>query len=379
MRFAATIPMFALCLAAGCVLRTPSLDVRTSLPIGVGPGPGAGPGPAPEAAAPDGEQIIEAGCTFNGSQIKGEPGSLHQVVCPAGCDKNATLYGTENYTSDSPVCAAAMHVGAISDRGGAVTVMVEAGRPAYRGSKRNGVTSHDWGAYHSGYRFEGVVAAPVAAPVVAPVVVEAGCSLRGDHIHGEPGSKHRVSCPAGCNVGDPQIWGSDPFNGDSQICAAAIHAGLATERGGEFTLILDEGRPAYRGSKRNGITSRDWGAYRGSYRFEGVVAAPVAAPVVVEAGCSLRGNDIQGEPGSKHRVACPAGCNAGEPQIWGSDPFNGDSQICAAAIHAGLASDRGGEFTLILDEGRPAYRGSKRNGMQSADLGAYRTSFRLQR
>jgi len=263
MRLAATIPMFAFCLVAGCVLRTPTLTARgPSLPSMASSAP-----PAPEAAPVDDDQLIQAGCTFNGSQIKGEPGSLHRVSCPPGCDKAAQIFGTEEYTADSPVCVAAMHVGALSDGGGEVTVRVEPGRPAYRGSKRNGIASRDWGAYRGSFRFESVAVAAAAPVVAAPVVIEAGCSFHGNEIHGDAGSVHRVSCPAGCNEGTPMVWGSDPYTGDSPICTAAIHAGLITEQGGQVTVLLDEGKPAYRGSKRNGVRSSDYGAYRASFRL----------------------------------------------------------------------------------------------------------------
>jgi len=258
--------MFALCLAVGCVLRTPSLVARTSSSLPSGPGPGPGPGPA--AAPADDAQLIEAGCTFTGSEIKGDPGSLHQVACPAGCDKAVNVFGTDDYTADSPVCAAAMHAGAISDRGGEATVRVEPGRPAYRGTKRHGVQSRDYGAYRGSFRFEGVSSAPAEPEVVAaPVVIEAGCTFRASEIRGEPGSLHRVSCPAGCDVLNSPLWGSDPYTADSPVCAAAIHAGLATVRGGEVTVILQDGKPAYRGSKHNGMQSGDYGPYRASFGF----------------------------------------------------------------------------------------------------------------
>ena len=54
---------------------------------------------------------------------------------------------------------------------------------------------------------------------------------------------------------------------DSAICRAAIHAGLITEQGGEVTVVLEPGRPAYRGSHRHGIESSDYGRYGASYRF----------------------------------------------------------------------------------------------------------------
>jgi hypothetical protein len=78
-------------------------------------------------------------------------------------------------------------------------------------------------------------------------------------------------------------------------------------------------------------------------------------------------------------VSCPAGCVADHQPLWGSDPYTGDTPICVAAIHAGLLTDQGGQVTIILEEGKPAYRGSKRNGLQSGDYGAYRASFRFRR
>lgn len=109
-------------------------------------------------------------------------------------------------------------------------------------------------------------------------------------------------------------------------------------------------------------------------------AAPaVRAPIVVDAGCSFEGSQIHGEPGSIHRVSCPPGCKA-DNRAWGTDTYSGHSRVCFAAIHAGLSSDEsGGEFTLILGDKRPAFRGSKRNGVQSGDWGEYGVSFQLRR
>jgi hypothetical protein len=270
MRFDATIPMFALCMAASCVLRTPSLVPSLSASASSFPSSSAAPS-APPAEEVGGSGLIEAGCTFRGRDIKGEPGSPRQLTCPAGCPKDS-VYGTDVYTSDTPVCAAAIHAGVMSARGGAVTVVVEPGRPAYRGSKRNGVTSQDWGKYDASFRFEGPRVVQAAPEARAPLIVDAGCSFEGNQLHGEPGSIHRVSCPSGCKQDLPPwggAWGTDTYSGNSRICVAAIHAGLSSdEGGGEFTLILGDKRPAFRGSKRNGGESHDLGAQDVSFRLQ---------------------------------------------------------------------------------------------------------------
>lgn len=264
MRFDATIPMFALCMAASCMLRTPSLSSSLGASASALP---SGPSPADEEVRSGG--LIEAGCTFVGRDIKGEPGSRHPVACPARCNKDVAVYGTDVYTVSTPVCAAALHAGMVSERGGEMTVVLEAGRPAYRGSKHNGVTSQDWGKYDGSFRFEGprVVQAAPEGPR-APVVVDAGCTFQGSQLHGEPGSIHRVSCPPACKA-EHAVWGTDTYAGHSRICVAAIHAGLSSdEAGGEFTLILGDKRPAFRGSKRNGVESDDWGSHDVSFRLQ---------------------------------------------------------------------------------------------------------------
>ncbi|HSR98434.1 MAG TPA: LCCL domain-containing protein [Kofleriaceae bacterium] len=273
-RSVATISMFALCIATSCVVRPPTLTARTpsfaaAASAEAGPGPGPAPGPEPAGEAPlDNNQPIDAGCTFSAQQIKAEPGSLHQVSCPAGCDKDDYLWGTDTYSSESHICASAIHAGVIPQRGGVFTLQLGGAKPAFRGSKRNGIESRDGGESRGSFRFQGVVAAAPPPPGPArPGTLEPGCTFKGNEIKAEPGTAFRVSCPADCNVEPRPIWGTDVYTGDSPVCVAAIHAGVSSERGGEFTLTVEPGRPAYRGGKRHGITSQDWGTYRVSFRL----------------------------------------------------------------------------------------------------------------
>lgn len=95
---------------------------------------------------------------------------------------------------------------------------------------------------------------------------------------------------------------------------------------------------------------------------------------IIEAGCSFTARDIHGELGSSYIVSCPAGCGR---YIFGTDVYTGDSSICTAAIHAGLISPQGGSVEVILEKGRPAYRGSTQHKISSNDYGSYSSSFRL--
>ena len=131
------------------------------------------PAPAPAASAPVGaaatagaasrdvavavavaEPAIEVGCTYDGNQIVGPPGTRKLLNCPAGCAARGWLWGTDHYTTDSAVCIAAIHAGVVPAEGGDVVLIREDGRQAYRGTRRNGVESTDYGAFGSGFRLQ---------------------------------------------------------------------------------------------------------------------------------------------------------------------------------------------------------------------------------
>jgi hypothetical protein len=219
------------------------------------------------------------GCSFNATQLPPGPvGTVYRVVCPSDCEANGGLWGTDIYTADSVICRAGIHAGAISAGGGVVTVQTQPGRLAYRGSARNGVASSDYGNYGSSYAVvlaggPAAAGSPVAAAPPPPSglrpagpVIEAGCSYNAAQIQDPIGSTHLVSCPPGCGASGG-LWGTDVYTADSGICRAAIHAGILTDNGGTVAVTLDSGRPAYRGSVRNGIQSSDYGAWGKSFQL----------------------------------------------------------------------------------------------------------------
>ncbi|XP_047425524.1 macrophage mannose receptor 1 [Mugil cephalus] len=81
--------------------------------------------------------------------------------------------------------------------------------------------------------------------------------------------KMTVHCPANCAREDYTVFGTTVYRGDSNICAAAIHAGVVlNENGGDCTLLKTKGPDSYIASTRNGITSREFnGNYDVSYTF----------------------------------------------------------------------------------------------------------------
>jgi hypothetical protein len=262
---------------AACYVR-PSLPVpdmpqiNVAIPVGSGTaaaaipvGSGAAPPPAARYAGP-----IEAGCSFDARQIKGQTGEVFQVSCPEGCvNRGSWIRGTDVYTADSGICRAGVHAGAIPPTGGMVTVRLEPGRPAYRGSTRHLIESTDCGTYELSF----AVIVPAGQQVApspsrdADQIIEAGCSFTARDIHAEVGTTHVVSCPEGCADQGSWLRGTDVYTGDSGICRAAIHSGLIPKTGGTVAVILDRGHPAYRGSVRNGIHSSDVGSFDSSFRL----------------------------------------------------------------------------------------------------------------
>ena len=64
------------------------------------------------------------------------------------------------------------------------------------------------------------------------------------------------------------IWGSGIYTDDSSLSAAAVHAGLiAVGQTATVTVNIVGGKPSYAATSSNGITSRNWGSWGGSFSF----------------------------------------------------------------------------------------------------------------
>jgi hypothetical protein len=63
------------------------------------------------------------------------------------------------------------------------------------------------------------------------------------------------------------VWGEPTsYTDDSDICTAAVHAGIVTAgAGGRITVTPREGQAAYQGSTANGVTTLPYGSWGGSY------------------------------------------------------------------------------------------------------------------
>ena len=83
------------------------------------------------------------------------PADVQTLACSCSADAaGSSVWGSDPYTADSAICAAARHAGLLAaGSGGIVNVLRVPGLDAYRGSVSNGVESRDWGAYASSITF----------------------------------------------------------------------------------------------------------------------------------------------------------------------------------------------------------------------------------
>lgn len=169
------------------------------------------------------------------------------------------VWGTDLYTTDSDVCTAAVHAGAIPLAGGKVRVMAAPGCASYLGTARNGITTSSWGSYGGSFRFQGH-GTGVCSSAAPP----------GDRCPPNyPTDRPEVECLCGPDQLSGSVWGTDVYTTDSSLCRAALHAGATGAQGGRVRAALLPGCPAYSGTLRNGVPTTAWGAYASSFHFPG--------------------------------------------------------------------------------------------------------------
>ncbi len=79
---------------------------------------------------------------------------------------------------------------------------------------------------------------------------------------GQNGTRITCSCEA---VSGGSVWGTDLYTDDSNVCAAAVHAGAIPATGGTVVVTIQPGQSSYTGTTRNGITTYSYGAWSGSF------------------------------------------------------------------------------------------------------------------
>jgi len=129
---------------------------------GGGQGGGEGGGAPPEGGArrPP-STTAHPPCPRSLRGLRLAVGRVLQCTCTPGLMRG-TVWGSRRYTTDSSVCMAAVHAGAVRLSGGGVTLYIGRGCSRFVGSTRNGVRSRRWGRYGRTFAFRRPLPACVA-------------------------------------------------------------------------------------------------------------------------------------------------------------------------------------------------------------------------
>lgn len=178
------------------------------------------------------------------------------------------------------------------------------------------------------------------------------------------------ACPAGTPGGS--VWGSGTYTTDSNVCRAAVHAGVVNpSSGGNVTVYMAPGCGSYVGTSSNGVSTGKWGPFKRSFVFSS--PGPECQTAVAISACPRNLKALQGQMGKSLTCSCKPQQFGGS--IWGSHPYTTDSSVCGAALHAGVIAATGGTVTAKTMPGCPSYSGSESNGIKTSGWGSYNTSF----
>lgn len=278
-------------------------------------------------------------------------------ACAAQDTRSGEVWGDGVYTADSRICRAARHAGAVSATGGTVTILPEAGQDRYDGTIRNGVMTNEYGSYWASFRFDGIA---FSATPPCPA------NLRARDVVGA------LICTCDrTRLAVGEVWGSNPYTADSALCRAALHSGVIDRSGGTVRLAVQEGKPGYRGSSRNGVTTSAYDDYDRSFWIEG------AAPADYGRLCPDRftGFAAQTDPLS---CLCTGEATQGG-DAWGDLSYTSDSSICRAALHAGAVGPLGGDVRVTRVPGLDRYPASARNSVTTLARGAWPFGFMVEK
>lgn len=143
------------------------------------------------------------------------------------------------------------------------------------------------------------VEAPAPAPAGSTLTGEgtaasphvADCTTTANQLGRSSGQTDHVSCPASCTTGT--VTGTGTYSGDSNVCVAAVHAGILPGAAAGTVLVTLAGPSAsFTGSEANGVTSTS-GTTNSDLTF--TVAAATAAPA--EEGKAGKGGKAGGGEG----------------------------------------------------------------------------------
>lgn len=221
-------------MAAGTSRRNPRLRPASTLPGGMTPRELG-------TFSPSAGRLLS--CTDTASSIADRT----VVHCPPGCRGRSSVYGTRTYTTDSGVCAAAVHDGIVDDtKGGYALLRHRPGQSSYPASVAYDISSASRGAYPSSFEVFSVDG-------VGTFPLDVSCEADAGTVLARLPEFGVLRCPQPCPASS--VYGDGHYTTDSSVCGAAQHAGLATT---PFKLRAAGRRSSFPGRWQHGIRSASW-------------------------------------------------------------------------------------------------------------------------
>ncbi len=248
--------------------------------------------------------LFPYGVFSQGTSIPDDPGNMVNYRATVGTTYSIKITGTDQgsvwggyngiYTDDSRLGKAAVHAGLLKvGQEGVVKVTILAGQPAYTGSTRNGVTTTSFGAWQGSYKFEAVSSVKPGTVYTSGIITDPGNMTKYRNNNGLTYSINVTGTDQG------SVWGGSDgiYTDDSRIGKAAVHAGLLRvgEEGVVQVTVL-QGMQKYTGSTKNGISTTNYGAYSGSYRFGGASKNTITAGINITSVPIPGGTFTMGSP-----------------------------------------------------------------------------------
>lgn len=209
--------------------------------------------------------VIQGSWTTQANDYSANIGKQYSFYFPPGGTISSGIWGTDVYTYDCSIATAAVHAGLITTQnGGTVTIQIKPGQSSYIGTTRNGVASNDYGAFGGSFIFVNNISTQIKPVSTA---IQGTWRTQASDYRANIGKQYSFYFPPGGTISSG-LWGTDVYTYDCSIASAAVHAGLiTTQNGGTVTIQIKRGQSSYRGTTRNGVTSKAYGAFGGSFIF----------------------------------------------------------------------------------------------------------------
>ena len=303
-----------------------------------------------------------------------------------GTDQGSVWGGADGiYTDDSRLGKAAVHAGLLRvGQEGIVKVTLVAGQPKYTGNTQNGITTVNYGSYQGSYKFVGNATNTTTTVITTSSTINDPGSMTSYRKYA--GQTYSVKV-TGTDQGS--VWGGADgiYTDDSQLGKAAVHAGLLrVGQEGIVKVTLVAGQQKYTGNTQNGITTTNYGAYQGSYKFVG--NATNTTGIINTTSTVITTSGIVNDPGSMTSYRKYQGqtysvkvTGTDQGSVWGGADgiYTDDSRLGKAAVHAGLLRvGQEGIVKVTLVAGQPKYTGNTQNGITTTNYGAYQGSYKFE-